>query len=93
MIAALISAYYAFPETLIDRVPEWVPPEAGLIVVHAARRGDYAREIRPARRKKALPLTDRQMHEMFRACYYRYWRQQMSILGARFARDFREAAR
>jgi hypothetical protein len=67
--------YYAVPTALIDRLPEWVPPEAGLIEVYWYQ-GSYARFAavirRPAKRCSKHTLTANEWRGICRHLYYRH---------------------
>lgn len=73
--AKVCEFYYAVPSELIDRVPDWVPPEAGLIEVSWFQ-GSYARfraEVRrPAKRCSKHKLTEQEWQGICRHLYYRH---------------------
>jgi hypothetical protein len=72
--------FYAVPQWLLDRgVPAHVPDHAGILAVVGSATGgfDSVVERRAARRFKARPLTDTQLHSLHRSFYFRFWRQQM----------------
>ncbi len=73
--AKVCEFYYAVPSELLDRVPDWIPPEAGLIEVSWFQ-GSYARfraEIRrPAKRCSKHKLTEQEWQGICRHLYYRH---------------------
>jgi len=73
--------FYAIPETLEERIPDWLPAYAGLLVVRrsgtSGRNFDQVSELRAAHRRPAKKLSERDQNIMFRSAYYRFWRQEM----------------
>lgn len=70
--------FYAIPETLQDRIPDWLPPTAGVLVVSNGGLGwDYVREVRAAKRLPAKKVDDQLVRKIEEACYYRFWRSHM----------------
>ena len=68
--------FYVVPETLAAKgIPDWVRPEAGVLVVHDRSPGyDDVRELRPARRLKARKINEQERAAALNAFYFRYWR-------------------
>lgn len=87
--------FYAIPETLENKIPDWIPAHVGIIVVFERPdspyyRYDGIRIVRDAKRMKALKIPDARIQTMFRNCYYRYWRQNFNTLGHHLAKQQRE---
>lgn len=74
--------YYVIPETLKDRIPEWVTPETGIILLkhfrHGPRRAVIFREAKRISNVKADPKT---MQKIMKAFYFRYWSQRLKEKG------------
>jgi hypothetical protein len=80
--------FYAVPETLADKIPDWLPDHAGVLSVESGGIGyDRVRIIREAKRLKAEKLPQKQIDQFMRNCYYRFWRSQINHLGNRIARE------
>jgi hypothetical protein len=76
--------FYAIPETLKDKVPDWVPPEAGILVLYDMGHGfDRVSELRAAKRLNKLKVDDKTIRKMHESCYYRFWRQNMEVMRGR----------
>ena len=65
--------FYAVPEKLAADIPEWVPAEAGILAVIEREWSDHIKEIRPAKRRKALKIDDRMRRHIDERCYGRFW--------------------
>lgn len=72
--------FYAVPEPLIDRVPEWVSEEVGLLAVVERPTYDSVREIRPAKRKKSVPLRGDEIARIYRNGHARMWSRELGRL-------------
>lgn len=68
--------FYAVPESLVDRAPDWISPAAGILAVSEGR----VRTVREARRLKAEPVSESEVRKMYEACYFRYWRERLQTL-------------
>lgn len=84
--------YYAVPETLESKIPAWLPPHAGVLVVRAAPSRDYVREVRPARRLRAQKLPDGWIQSIYTNSYYKYWHLKLLTMRARRPAQERAAA-
>jgi len=60
--------FFAVPETLVEAVLPHLPDGAGLLAC-----SPWIREVRPAKRRAARKLSDRQLRAIHDAAYYRYW--------------------
>lgn len=79
--------YYAVPGHLADRIPDWVPEKCGIIAVYLNEWGvPYSREIRPAKRKRATPISDKRINDLHESAYYRFWRREISLLHHRYSK-------
>lgn len=73
--------FYAVPKALAEKIPDWVPPEAGILVITGYEVGyPRCRELRPAKALKAEKLPKERADAMIEACYYRFWRLNMQQL-------------
>lgn len=73
--------FYAVPRALAEKIPDWVPPEAGILTVHAFETGyPHVRELRPAKALKAEKLPKDRAEALIEACYYRFWRLNLQAL-------------
>jgi hypothetical protein len=68
--------FYAVPESLADKAPEWIPIEAGILAVQSGL-GKRIRTVRDAKRIKADPVSESEVRRMYEACYFRYWRERL----------------
>jgi hypothetical protein len=75
--------FYAIPETLEDRIPQWLPAHSGILVCRrsgkSGRNFDQVSEIRAATRRPARKLPDRYRAKIHELAYYRFWRQEMQF--------------
>lgn len=71
--------FYAVPSPLANKIPEWVPTDAGILIVRGGPGFDTVKEQRAARRYTARPLSAVQLQQIDQAYYYRFWRQHMEI--------------
>ena len=74
--------FYAIPENLKDRVPEWVPPSAGILSVrwHPGYERAHVSLVRNAKRQpKAQHAPDGLVAKVHESCYYRFWRREVSV--------------
>jgi hypothetical protein len=69
--------FYAVPETLENKIPDWLPPDAGVIVVRAGKTRDMVQVVREAKRKRCLPIETKEIQYIHRQCYYRFWRLEI----------------
>lgn len=70
--------FYAVPETLEDSIPDWLPAEAGVIVIKDQGLGyDQVKLVRAAKRMKAQKIPKEWIADMYRRCYYRFWRAEL----------------
>ena len=70
--------YYAVPTHLIDKIPEFVPDEAGIIEVYYKEFWGYrVKIIRPSTHKRGLKITERQRANMFLKVYWKYWQKRI----------------
>lgn len=69
--------FYAIPETLESKIPDWLPAEAGIAVVRDIGGHDRVHLLRPAKRIKATKIPQAWIEDMFRRCYYRFWRAEL----------------
>lgn len=70
--------FYAIPETLEGKVPDWIPAWAGIIVIRDGAPGfDRVDIIREATRLKGEKIPESHIREMEKNCYYRFWRSEM----------------
>lgn len=63
--------YYAVTKDMLGGIPDFVPPSVGLIVYDI-----WPRVHRPAKRSKALPVSDAHMLQFFGSVYHRFWRER-----------------
>lgn len=71
--------FYAVPEKLADRIPEWVPQEVGIISLLECRKRGFplVRMIREAKRLKSKPFGAKEIAHIHARCYFRFWRYEM----------------
>lgn len=70
--------YYAVPTELIDKVPEFVPKEVGIIEIYWNEYSGYRTNIvRPSTHKRGIKLTDKMVERMMRKVYFKYWGKRM----------------
>lgn len=73
--------FYAVTPQLAERVPTWLQPEWGLLVVHPARY-DYVKVLREAvRRPNALKVPPTTVAHMHARSYVRYWVKELRTRG------------
>ena len=71
--------FYAVPEALSDRIPEWVPKSAGIIAVELLRKGvPRVRVVREAKRKRSEKISEEIIRHMHSRCYFRFWGKEMA---------------
>lgn len=70
--------FYAVPDMLAADLPPWLPPEAGVIVVHGGEYSDQCSELRPAKRVRAQKISESMSRTLVENCYYRFWRSEMN---------------
>lgn len=70
--------FYAVPTRLINKIPHWVPPQAGLIELCD---DGWCRIHREAARTKAGKLGDKKIQKLLRSTYFRFWHQWMRQSG------------
>lgn len=74
--------FYVIPDNLVDRIPDWVPASAGILVVspNDGSWRDRVREHRPARRAKGcLTVPPDTAQRLLEACYFRFWRHHTGV--------------
>lgn len=78
--------FYAVPEHLADKIPDWIDPAVGVLAVRVNRYGYAAvRTVREARRARATKIDQQEFLRMYEACYYRFWRAELARRRERFA--------
>lgn len=80
--------FYAIPETLEKKIPDWLPPEAGIVMVSpgmnrwGGRKHDMLTTLRPCKpNPKAEKLPQIYIDIMERNCYYKYWDLKLKAIG------------
>lgn len=72
--------FYVVPKSLVEpveRIPDWLPDYAGILVVSGDGVGfDQVRELRAARRRPAVKAPPELLQRGLEAFYYRYWRHE-----------------
>jgi hypothetical protein len=69
--------FYAVPAELVQRVPEFVPAETGLLSVSPPLDRRYHSKVelvRPAKRLEAKALSEKKQLQLHDSTYWRYWR-------------------
>lgn len=80
--------YYAIPQTLEKQIPDWLPGQAGILVVRERTYRDSVDEVRSAARVKSKKISDAQRHAMHASMYYRFWTAEIQRL-TRTVRPYR----
>lgn len=65
--------FYAIPETLKDKIPDWVSADTGIIVCYEGKSRDFIRVARESKRVKANKVSEEYIRQMHLRCYYRFW--------------------
>jgi hypothetical protein len=70
--------YYAVPEGMAEKVPDFVPESTGLIeLYYNRRRGDWlTNEVRKATGKRGEKVPDISIKKIKEKAYFRYWGQR-----------------
>jgi hypothetical protein len=86
----IVQLYYAFPEELLPKVEELVPPECGIITVEKNEwnRMPRAHMVRDAKRRKgARPLTQKEQLQIARLGTLRIWTLKQKIISLLYGRN------
>lgn len=83
--------FYAIPETLENKIPDWIPDWVGIIVVfdrgltkwNTLPEYDGIRVVREAKRRRCEKVPIEMVNRMYQSCYYRFWRLQNTLLRTR----------
>lgn len=66
--------FYAVPEEIADKIPEFVPANVGILALTIGRTGFVrVKTIREAARRRSLKISPEEMANIYRACYSRFW--------------------
>ena len=67
--------YYAVPEKLAENIPEFVPPEAGIISIRFGEYNGlfYTREERKAKRQ-GEKISEEELVKLKESLYYKHWK-------------------
>lgn len=83
--------YYAVPEGMAEKVPDFVPESTGLIeFVYLKGRGEWRpSEVRKATGKRGEKVSDIMLKKIMEKAYYRFWgqrwhRQQSELNGTEY---------
>lgn len=71
--------FYAIPETLESKVPDWLPAGTGVLVIRSGRdewASDTVTEIRAAKRTRGQKVDDDWLRLFTRNAYHRFWRME-----------------
>ena len=74
--------YYCVPEFLVDSAPPNLPEGVGILAVggRSRPRGDWVGERRKAQRLKgAKKISAETIQAIYKAAYYRFWRQTLNL--------------
>lgn len=74
--------YYAVPEPLVERCPDFVPSWVGLLVAREGEWSDHLKEYRPAVRQRAQKVDPREVERWRSNCYFRFWSAEYRRLRA-----------
>jgi hypothetical protein len=71
--------YYCVPWTMVDKVPDFVPEDVGLLTLHVSNDGKrlYVEEYRAAKDRKAEPANSDLVQRLLMTTYYKYWRKAL----------------
>lgn len=66
--------YYAVPTNLLDSIPEFVPPEAGIIEIYWHDYWGYRVQLhRSCTLPRGKKITEKQKAQLMSKIYFRYW--------------------
>lgn len=84
--------FYCVPEFLVDQSPVNLGDDVGILSIVTNRRGfDRVRLVRQAKRLKgAKKVPEKTIAAIYKASYYRFWRQTLNTAWSQRIRDLEE---